>query len=136
MNLKHRSWQAIFLLMFALFWTALTGLFLASPVASPLAVVLGIPLVIAYSASVCLWQRKAMWIGIGITILLAIAFYAPQIDAYIIGMHISILLLVLGEVGVEFLRKMSRQKAFIWLASLFAGTLGCTWLASRIWITF
>lgn len=111
-------------------------MFLASPVASPLAGFLGIPLIITYSAAVCLWRRRAIWVGIGITALLAIAFYAPQIDAYIIGMHISMLLLVMGEVGIKLLQGRSQQTAFIGLASLFAGTLGCAWIASRLWITF
>lgn len=126
----------MFLLVFGLFWTALTGMFLAAPVASPLAIVWGIVLAIAYSASICRWRRKAIWIAIGMTALWAIAFYAPQIDAYIIWSHISMQLLVLGEVGIIFLQEMNRQQAFIWLSSLFAGTLVCTWLASRLWITF
>jgi len=119
------------LLLFAFFFATVTGIFLASPSSSPLIGMSGLAIASLFTWMVCRFRRNAIWIAIGISVLLAIASQITNqwdsISAYLLGMTLSLNFLLFGELCIRQLRLMNHQQVFIQVAGLFVGGLSLGW---------
>ncbi|MEO1093404.1 MAG: hypothetical protein AAFX01_00715 [Cyanobacteria bacterium J06638_28] len=118
------------LLLFSLFWAGNTGMFLALPSLSWWVGISGLAIALLYAAAVTLFQRRAIYGAIALTILLAVVF--PNWEAAIVGYAVATTLtlnfLLFGELGVIFRRLTSPRQVFIRLGGLFVSALSIGWL--------
>ena len=125
----HFSRQNGLLLLFGIFWAAITGVFFSLPTLSGLIGLAGLAIAVVYAGMVCLFQRPVIYFSIGIMCLLAIIFPSSEslLVNYAVGLTLSINFLIFGDLGITLLKLMTTQQAFLRLAGLFAGALALGW---------
>lgn len=124
-------------MVFCCFWAFLTGVFFALPSLPFWVGLVGIVIAIAYCGLVCLLGRSFIWISIGLTAVLTVAYNIItstnfSVINYAVWMTISLNFVIFGFGGVSLRKKMSVWRSWLITAGAFGGALGLGWLFSLI----
>lgn len=118
---------------FGCFWAVLTGIFFALPSLPVTVGASGIAIALAFSGSVCLWGKRAIWPAIGLTAAAIVAYILAtktnfSVVNYAVLMAVGTNFLVFGSLGTSLRAAMPWWKSWAVLAGTFGGSLGLGWL--------
>ena len=113
------------LLSFCSFYSFILGTFIGLGASQFYwSVPISLVLAVAYCVMFCLWQRRANWVSIAITVaLIGILTQFNTIVDFLAAYLPSFLYIIFGEVGIRLLNSRSRKQTFYILVSSSAGAL-------------
>ena len=128
-----------FLLVSGFLWNCNIGLFLAGVGMSlgglKIAIInllIGLLIMVIYSAGIYWFRHKIIWFAIGTTIFIGLAAIllnsVSVLDGYIITMTLSINFLLLGKLGLQLLKSTKNRSMYWNLIGLFVGSLSFGWI--------